>query len=479
FYSASTVAVGDAIEVVFSSDTDGDWELRDGPDGDVLDSGELTADESVTASFEVTDGLLEEGDNEIWIAVTDGSSREGHDAVTVSIDNPPSQVSLSADDIGFGDESILLYFDGVTDSDLSYYEVFLSLSEFTGEEDWSAGEHDFWGDTTADTGVYADVSEVSVPIEYSADAGDAVEITIEGVSNGVTYYLAVRAVDTGGLEGDMSDVFSVTPEETFSASQLAGEPGGFCGTPWPASAALALLGGFAAFTRRRRGAALLAGLLAVSVPMDAAADEMSGAKEKEPLGARSSSMTIGSVALTDSNLSSAFGSTSLSVWGTTGFSLRHIAGIEAGFGIIRDKGYTLTSSYATSSESSKLTVLPLTLSATLRLDIWENQILVPFANIGGDYWLWRESWAQEFEVLSADANGGGKYGWHWAVGGQILLDLFEQSQASKLQALSGIQDSYLTFEYREVAVGEWQQTDSGGGLLFDSEVLMFGLRFDR
>ncbi|MFT5683731.1 MAG: hypothetical protein ACI8RZ_004663, partial [Myxococcota bacterium] len=42
-YSASTVAVGDAIEVVFSSDTDGDWELRDGPDGDVLDSGELTA----------------------------------------------------------------------------------------------------------------------------------------------------------------------------------------------------------------------------------------------------------------------------------------------------------------------------------------------------------------------------------------------------------------------------------------------------
>ena len=75
--------------------------------------------------------------------------------------------------------------------------------------------------------------------------------------------------------------------------------------------------------------------------------------------------------------------------------------------------------------------------------------------------------------------GGGKYGWHWALGGQILLDIFEQSQASKLFARSGIRDSYITFEYREVSVGEWQQTDSGDGLLFDSEVLMFGLRFDR
>ncbi|MDG1481598.1 MAG: hypothetical protein P8R54_18535 [Myxococcota bacterium] len=473
-FSSGTVAVGDVIDVSFSSDTDGDWEIRNGPDGEVLESGELLADELVSASVTVTDGLLDEGDNELWIAVTDGSSREGHDAVTVSIDNPPGKVSLSAGDIGFGDERIILTFDGVTDSDLSYYEVFLSLDAFTGADDWT-----FWGRYAADTGLGAGVADIGDPIQHSADAGEAVEITIEGVTNGVTYYLAVRAVDTGGLEGDMSDVFSVIPEETYSASELAGEPGGFCGTPWPASAALALLGGIAAFSRRRRGAAVLAGLLAVSAPMDASADEMPGAKEKAPITARSTSMNVGSVSLTDANLSSAFGSNSLSIWGATAFSLRHIAELEAGFGLIRDSGYTLTSSYASSSEQSKLTVLPLTVSTTLRLDFWENQILVPFASIGGDYWLWRESWAQEFELLSSDAMGGGKYGWHWALGGHLLLDVFEQSQASKLFARSGIRDSYITFEYRDVSVGEWQQTDGGDGLLFDSEVLMFGLRFDR
>ncbi len=476
-FSSGTVAVGDTIDVTFTSDTDGDWELRDGEDGEVLDSGELTADESVTASFEVTDGLLDEGDNEIWIAVTDSSGQEGHDAVTVSIDNPPGEVSLTADGVGFGDGSIILTFDGNSDADLSGYEVFISLSEFTGEEDWSAGEHDFWGDYSADTGQYADLSEISVPIEHSAAAGEAVEITIEGVTNGVTYYLAVRAVDTGGLEGDMSDVFSVTPQETFSASELAGESGGFCGTPWPASAALALLGGLAVWSRRRRGLAVV-GMLALSLPLDAAAEDMPGAKEKVPLKARSSSMQIGAVQLADTNLNSAYGSNSLSLWGSMGFSLRHIAELEAGFGLLRDKGYTLTSGYATSSEESKLTVLPVTVSANLRLDIWENQIVVPFGSVGGDYWLWRESWAQDFEVLSADAMGGGKYGWHWAVGGQILLDIFEPDQASKLFARSGIRDSYLTVEYREVSVGEWQQVD-GDGLLFDSEVLMFGLRFDR
>ena len=35
-FSSGTVAAGDTIEVSFSSDTDGDWELQDGPGGDVL-----------------------------------------------------------------------------------------------------------------------------------------------------------------------------------------------------------------------------------------------------------------------------------------------------------------------------------------------------------------------------------------------------------------------------------------------------------
>jgi hypothetical protein len=432
----------------------------------------------VTASFEVTDDLFDEGVNELWIAVTGSNGLEGHDAVTVSVDNPPSQVSLSADDIGFGDGSIILNFDGVSDSDLSYYEVFLSLSEFTGEEDWSDGEHDFWGSYSADTGADADISEISVPIQHSADAGGAVEITIEGVTNDVTYYLAVRAVDTGGLEGDMSDVFSVTPEETYSAAELAGETGGFCGTPWPASAALALLAGLTAFSRRRRSMAAVVGLLVLAAPLEATADEMPGAREAEPLMARSSSITVGSVQLADTALSTAFGANSLSLWGTTGFSIRHIAELEVGVGVLRDKGYTITESYSTSSEANRFTAVPMTLSANLRLDVFENQILVPYITAGGDYWLWRESWSSSFELLSSDAIGGGKYGWHWGAGGQILLDVFEPAQASKLESRTGIVDSYITVEYRESSIGEWQQ-DDGNGLLLDSKMISFGLRFDR
>ena len=503
----STATTGTEISLTFTSDEAGDWALRDGSlTGDVLAEGEVEAGGSATATFTVSDGQLTEGLNELWVAVTDSDGETGHDVYEVTVDTPPDQVELGAGDVGWGDGSILLSFDGIADEDLDRYEIYVSLSSFKASsyESSGSGGPTFFGENGTVDGVDA----LSVPVSIEAEAGDAVTTTIEGVTNGYTYYVAVRAVDEGGLEGPMSKVRSVTPQETFSAAELAGETGGFCGSPLPASMLLAGLGGLLGLTRRRRrlsGAVLGAALVGAAgltggearaedgdVPSaDEVADAVSDVIDDRPfkdltpvpdepkLWRQGSTVSIGSLSFADANLAASYGeSGNLSLWVGRSYSWRHILEVEVGAAFARSRGNLLAADGVTSSgEDVRLTLLPVTAALSARLDLFENQPVVPYASFGGDYWLWRESWSTETTLITDDAMGGGKYGWHWAVGGQILLDIFEQDQAGKLKARRGIEDSYLTVEYRESTVGDFQQESSSGLLLGGSAVLV-GLRFD-
>ena len=65
-----------------------------------------------------------------------------------------------------------------------------------------------------------------------------------------------------------------------------------------------------------------------------------------------------------------------------------------------------------------LTILPLNLSGTARLDFWEGQFLVPYASGGIDYWIWKENWVENDAEVSVT---GAKLGYHYAFGGQLLL----------------------------------------------------------
>jgi hypothetical protein len=354
------------------------------------------------------------------------------------------------------------------------------------------------------------VTALSVPVSVSAAAGESAFVEIEDVDNGYTYYVAVRAVDAGGLEGPMSTVRSVVPQETYSAAQLAGETGGFCGSPLPASFALAGLGGLLAMARRRRLGVLAATCAAIGLgsgsahadepTVDEAGDklaEVEGALDATPAEAAldgcqhctsGSSLTIGSIAFDDSNLSSVYGSSgNLSLLFSQSFSFRHLLELETMAGFVRGKGNTVSAGGVASSQDVRLNILPISVSGVFRLDLGSfkldnanrpdllsDQPIVPYVNVGLDYWLWRENWDTEFRIVTGNSIGGGKVGYHWAVGGQILLDIFDRPQASALEAQKGIQDTYLSVEYRENHFSEVQED----GLIFDGKQIAAGLRFD-
>jgi hypothetical protein len=223
---------------------------------------------------------------------------------------------------------------------------------------------------------------------------------------------------------------------------------------------------------------LAGGLVAVSAP--AHAEDMQGGKERPPLRAEGTSVQLGSLSFADTRMASSYGeSGNLSLLLGRSLSLRHILELDAGAGLVRSTGSLLAADGVTSSgEDVRLLMLPVTVAGTLRVDLFENQPIVPYASVGGDYWLWRETWATDRKLLTDDAIGGGMYGWHWAMGGQILLDIFDQDQASQLQARRGVVDSYLTFEYRETNIGDWQLSDDNKGLLLGGSVVSLGLRFD-
>ncbi len=151
----------------------------------------------------------------------------------------------------------------------------------------------------------------------------------------------------------------------------------------------------------------------------------------------------------------------------TGGALYDILGVSVGAGLIREKGFLLGVDGSTSTQEDTLSVIPLQASGLLRLDFFNDQVLVPFATAGADYWIWQEKWTNG----AVDENvSGGKVGYHYSVGGQILLDRFDEVSASLLEVTRGVTDTYLSAEYRV-------QEFDGEGLSFDSESFTVGIRF--
>ena len=151
----------------------------------------------------------------------------------------------------------------------------------------------------------------------------------------------------------------------------------------------------------------------------------------------------------------------------TGVEIYNFIGLSLGAGMIREKGYQLSLDGTASSQEDLLTVIPFNASGVVRLDFFNDQVLVPFATGGVDYWVWQEKWSEN-EVDTALV--GGKTGYHYSYGAQILLDRFDEESASLLEVRRGITDTYLSAEYR---VQEMQDD----GISFDSSSFTVGLRF--
>jgi hypothetical protein len=464
---------GQEVTVSFTSDDDGSWELLLGGteygDGESLASGSCEAGVESSAGFEV-DSAFEEGDNLLWLLVT-SSAGTGHDRGVVNVDNPPSRVALVYDSdtgVGFGDSQITVAFEGIDDEDLASYTIYVSTTEFFADDfpEGTSGGPACEGVKKADE---------DIPLEVTGIApGESVSRTISPLTNDVTYYVGVRAIDAGGQESAMSNVVSVTPLPTIGAAELAGETGGYCGTrtPW-GFAAIGLAG--LLIPRRRRGAVVAALLLLVGAPRAvAAADE-----EEHPRAHGDIELRYGPMFPSNESVTSVYGSSGHGVaWIEGGVRVTRFAELDVGAGFYQELSTKVAqgdSDYH-SAEHTMLTAWPLTGALTARLDIFHEQLLVPTARIGADYWLWKENWYVNPDVGGDSEMTGGEWGWHYGFGANLLLDRFDPRRASWLEAISGIDDTYLVVDWRRTTLGAFGTGD--GVSLLDGSMLTVGIKLD-
>ena len=115
---------------------------------------------------------------------------------------------------------------------------------------------------------------------------------------------------------------------------------------------------------------------------------------------------------------------------------------------------------------------PMQLDVMVGVDLADEQPIVPYGRIGLDMVPWTSR--------TTDENiKGMRGGWHWAAGIAFLLDVIAPRRAASAQARTGIDDAYLTFEYRQTTLDNFGQLpedgriDFGGGFFRSAVQLVF------
>ncbi|MFT7519841.1 MAG: hypothetical protein ACI9MC_001985 [Kiritimatiellia bacterium] len=144
--------------------------------------------------------------------------------------------------------------------------------------------------------------------------------------------------------------------------------------------------------------------------------------------------------------------------------------LDIGTGLFRETNPQIDDEGEVGEVDTRLSYIPLTLGGTLRLHLVDEQVAVPFVSYGFDWVFWNELDDPTSEVK--ERISGTKRGSHWAVGGSLLLDTFDRGRASLLEAQSGINDSWITFEYRK------QRIEGDEGFDFSGSSFTLGLKLD-
>lgn len=494
---------GDEVVIESVSDQAGDWTVELGGDWDQPGSGaELAAgtlSEPGPIAATITASDWGEGANTLFVRI-DAASGTGHAGVVLDVDFAPGTVALANSNLAFEDKRLTLTFDALAVDDIDRYTAYLSDAPFTAA-DYPTGGPEF------DGGGGEDEATVEAPVVITEfTAGSSISVEFSPLTNEQTYYLAVRATDGGGLEGPMSAVIEGRPRPTNTAGDLAGERGGMdCDSSgglaaWPL-AMVGLLG-----LRRRRWALVAAGLVAVGTLMPAVAtaqdepapeaDEYPESEEPRfPVDDSNRDLTpawgqvevrYGLYRGVDESIESVYGngppedgadgdrarSSANALMVEFGPQIYRVVEVDFGAGLMSRNGFTLDDEGKVSGTPARLMVVPLSVSITPRLHIFDEQPVVPFASLGADMWVFRERKgagdADDKELLN-----GSKFGWHWEAGLNVLLDVFDRRRASLLEAQSGINDSWVTLSYRRQSV---PSTDTGFD--FSGDTFEVGLKLD-
>jgi len=159
-------------------------------------------------------------------------------------------------------------------------------------------------------------------------------------------------------------------------------------------------------------------------------------------------LSFGAFWLEDSDIQSVYGSKGrfmpkLSI----GFvPLSKYVHIETNFtiGFLQFQGSEVfVSSGDSSADSVWMTVFPLGFDLSIGIDIAEEQPVVPYGGVGFALTLWREH-----ESGDGDSWSGDRFGYSGFFGLAVLLDRFEPARSRRLDASSGINDAFFSFEGR-------------------------------
>ncbi|MFK7929814.1 MAG: MYXO-CTERM sorting domain-containing protein [Myxococcota bacterium] len=516
------VGEGDEVEVEFDIDQAGEWSIELGGQWQTQGSGTVlegpqAASTAGTITATLDGSMWQEGSNLLKVYLDNGDA-VGHIGTRLLVDLAPNRVPLSESNVTYEDKTLTLTFDALDSADIAKYTVYVTTTPFTAAE-YPTGGPKFDGD-----------DELDAPIEVTEfTAKQSISVEITPLTNNKTYYLAVRATDSGGQEGAMSAVIDEEPRPTRTASQISGETGGMdCSTSgsaagWP----LALMGllGLAGWRRRRwLGAAAVVGAVALALPVssvaqddpappvdDYPADEDEDEDEDDDWNDRfdyddgngdltpawgNVEIRYGMYRGTDKGIEAVFGagheaafsedpnkqktSTASALMIEFGPQIYRFVEIDFGIGLIPRNGFTLDDNNQPSGTPAQLFIVPTSASITPRLHIFDEQPVVPFVSLGADWWLFRERKGGG-ENANKTFLTGSKFGWHYEAGVNVLLDLFDRRRASLLEAQSGINDSWITLSYRRQIIessGDAADDGTKEGFTFTGDTFQVGLKLD-
>ena len=210
--------------------------------------------------------------------------------------------------------------------------------------------------------------------------------------------------------------------------------------------------------------------LALLLPASAPAQEPMGKDDASPESKKmfTTSLNFGGLFLDDTNIQAIYGSqgrfyTQLT-FGIVPLSKYVHIEVDVSLAFSQFSGQQVfVETGAGSADKVMLTLFPITVDLLVGVDIAEEQPVVPYGGIGFNYTLWREN-----EHGGGQEWAGDKLGWSGFFGAAFLLDVIEKHRSRALDASTGINDAYLTFE------GRYRQVD---GQIVDGVLNTDGLGF--
>lgn len=447
---SSALTTGSSFTITFQSDEAGTYRVLVGGDidgsGTEVASGTVeTADTDVTTpSISYDASVFAEGNNRIFVFVTDAEGNVGRDSVDITVDTPPPEIEIVS--TGFGNEKVFVAFTRLTASDIDHYNIYVA--------------------TTAAEAANKVASDGTLSQPAS---GDTVEAKVEGLLNGVTYFLAVDGVDSAGNVGPRTttladgSVAQATPERTLGLAEAAGESGcSLTGGGEGSGAGLLWLGvGLFVLAGVRRPRFPMIFLVTIFFSTTAVAEELTPQWWSLELKG-------GAWMPIDTAAKDFLGGCCDPMGGLEfGFLYRSKFGLEVGAGYIGAGGTAVgASSGAVSGDRFDFMMIPFQNSFTFRADFKEDQFLVPYVKAGLDYLFYRES-------LNGAATKGLKLGLHTAGGLQILMDKIDEL-SDLMEGSLGVNDIYLTLETRYA----WVNGFGGSGVDLSHLAFSAGFLFE-